>query len=167
MKTLTPESPERKGKDLLAKIGQTLRSSAETLVQETRELTRVGKIKMELLSLENERGRKFEEIGRLTHTLYKGGTELPDDLKQLLAAVDEIEAKIDAKNQEAERLGKEGAVQADVEPTAAARPLGADETPPLDIPVEEPGASKFCPQCGSRLGMADKFCSKCGTALSS
>ncbi len=163
---MTPESPERKGKDLLAKIGQTLRSSAETLVQETRELTRAGKIKMELLSLENERGRRFEEIGRLAHTLYKGGTELPDDLKHLLAAVDEIEAKIDVKNQEAERLGKEGG-QAGVESQAAPRPLGVDETRSLDTPAEEPGESKFCPQCGSRVGMADKFCSKCGAPLGS
>ncbi len=36
MKAVSQESPEKKGKDLFAKIGQTLRSSAETWSGNTR-----------------------------------------------------------------------------------------------------------------------------------
>jgi len=157
---VSQESPEKKGKDLFAKIGQTLRSSAETLVQETRELTRVGKLKMELLSLENERGRKFEEIGRLTHTLYRGGVELPDDLKEPLLAVDEIEAKIDAKKQETDRLRKEEEKRGRYE--VAPQPIDDDVT----LPPVEPEVMNYCSQCGARLGDADRFCSKCGSPVS-
>ncbi len=66
-----PQGYEKKGKELLSKLGRSIKIGAEALVQETKELTRIGKLKVELISLENERGKKFEEIGRLAHTLYK------------------------------------------------------------------------------------------------
>jgi len=69
---------EKKGRDLLSRLSRTIRTGAETLVQETKELTRVGRLKVELMSLENERAKKFEEIGRLAHTLYKQGGSIEE-----------------------------------------------------------------------------------------
>ena len=40
---------EGRGKDLLSRMSRTLRSGAETLVQETKELTRIGKLKVVLV----------------------------------------------------------------------------------------------------------------------
>jgi NADH pyrophosphatase NudC (nudix superfamily) len=136
---------EGRGKDLLSRLSRTLRSGAETLVQETKELTRIGKLKVELLSLENERSRKFEEIGRLAHTLYKEGGTI-EQLHEHFEAIDEIEAKIDAKNKEIEKAPPEEKL------------AQADETP-------EESVSLYCSQCGAMADADDRFCSKCGNLL--
>lgn len=136
------QGPEGR-KDLWSRLGQTLRSGAETIVQETKELTRTGKFRVELMSLENERNRKFEDIGRSAHTLYKGGVTFPPELAELFAAVDLVERRIDEKRQEIESLR-------------------ATETKPEEKPAEE---NMFCPQCGAKVNQGDVFCSKCGTRV--
>ncbi len=136
------QGPEGR-KDLWSRLGQTLRSGAETIVQETKELTRTGKLRVELMSLENERNRKFEDIGRSAHTLYKGGVTFPPELAELFAAVDLVERRIDEKRQEIESLR-------------------AAETKPEEKPAEE---NMFCPQCGAKVNQGDVFCSKCGTRV--
>ncbi|MGE5580101.1 MAG: zinc ribbon domain-containing protein [Bacillota bacterium] len=136
------QGPEGR-KDLWSRLGQTIRSGAETLVQETKELTRMGKYRVELMSLENERNRKFEDIGRSAHTLYKGGVTFPPELGELFAAVDLVERRIDEKRQEIENLR-------------------VAETKPEPQPAEE---ATFCPQCGAKIDQGDVFCSKCGTRV--
>lgn len=155
------QSYEKKGKDLFSKLGRTIMSGAETLMQETKELTRVGKLKMELLALENERGRRFEEIGRLAHTLYKEGADF-EELKQPLAGIDELEAKIDAKYEEIEKIPEEE-VEVEVpvaEPEDVEESIDITPTPPSDELVLH-----YCPQCGAQTEEDDKFCSNCGNPL--
>lgn len=138
------QGPEGR-KDLWSRLGQTIRSGAETIVQETKELTRTGKFRVELMSLENERDRKFEDIGRSAHTLYKGGITFPTELSELFAAVDLVEHRIDEKRQEIEKIrAAEAKEKAEVEP--------AEER-------------LFCPQCGAKVTPGDVFCSKCGTRV--
>ncbi|HHY11001.1 MAG TPA: zinc ribbon domain-containing protein [Firmicutes bacterium] len=149
---------EKRGKDLLSKLSRTIKSGAETLMQETRELTRVGKLKMELLSLENERGRKFEEIGRLAHTLHKQGADF-DQLNQHFAVIDEIEAKIDAKNKEIDRIPAEETLRPDGKPEDTQEAESACASP------DEFELHMWCSQCGAPVGDDDKFCSKCGNPL--
>lgn len=141
------QGPEGKAKDIWAKLGQTLRSSAETIVHETKELTRLGKFKVELMSLENERDRKFEDIGRSAHTLHKGGSTFPPELADLFLVVDDVERRIDQKRQEIEKLRAEGAESRE-------KPAGK---------VTE--GKSFCPQCGTELEAGDVFCAKCGTRV--
>lgn len=136
------QGPEGR-KDLWSRLGQTLRSGAETLVQETKELTRMGKLRVELISLENERNRKFEDIGRSAHALYKGGVTFPPELGELFAAVDVVERRIDEKRQEIENLR-------------------AAETKPEEKHAQE---AMYCPQCGHKVNPGDVFCSKCGTRV--
>ncbi|QUL98811.1 MAG: zinc ribbon domain-containing protein [Candidatus Fermentithermobacillus carboniphilus] len=157
----TQQGPENKGMDFLTRLGQTLRSGAETIVQETRELTRIGKIKVEILSLENERGRKFEEAGRLAHTLYKGGQGYPEELLKIFAEIDDIERRIDEKNREIERVRREG--------ESKEKPPAPKETSEATAP-ESPASAvdqpkQYCPQCGARLDEGDVFCSKCGARV--
>ncbi len=153
------QSSEKKGKDLFSKLSRTIRSGAETLMQETKELTRIGKLKMELLALENERGRKFEEIGRLAHTLYKEGADF-EQLKQPLAGIDEIEAKIDAKHEEIKKIPEEEAELPIAEPEGVEEVIDTAPTPPSDELTPH-----YCPQCGAGTKEDDKFCSKCGNSL--
>ncbi len=141
------QGPEGRGKDLWAKLGQTLRSGAETIVHETKELTMTGKFRIELMSLENERDRKFEDIGRSAHTLYKGGITLPPELTELFLAVDEVERRIDEKRAEIEK------VRAATE---------AKEKAAAPAPAQE---KLFCPQCGAEVKAGDAYCSKCGARV--
>lgn len=134
------QGPEGR-KDLWSRLGQTLRSGAETIVQETKDLTRAGKFRVELMSLENERDRKFEDIGRSAHTLYKGGVTFPPELSELFAAVDLVEHRIDEKKQEIENLRAN-----------EAKEKAAEE-------------KLFCPQCGAKVNPGDVFCGKCGTRV--
>lgn len=135
-------------KDIWSRLGQTIRSGAETIVQETKELTKVGKLKVELMSLENERGRKLEEVGRKAYALYRVGTAFPPELASDFASVDETENKIVEKNREIETLKME----ADAKEKA-----GAEKA------VQE--LKVFCSQCGAELRQGDVFCSKCGTKV--
>lgn len=132
-------------KDLWARLGHTLRSSAETIVQETKELTRMGKFRVELMSLENERDRKFEDIGRSAHTLYKGGIAFPPEIGDLFTAVDVVEHRIDEKHQEIEKLRASETKEKAVEKVAEEK--------------------QFCPQCGAQVMAGDVYCAKCGTRV--
>ncbi len=144
--------------DLMGRVGQTLRSLAETVVQETKELGRIGKLKLELLTLENERGRKLEELGRAAHSVHKSGGVLPADLLEILNAVDDVDKRIADKNTEVERLRAEERSK-------------ATESAPVEPPTTEPAqvveqSAFFCVQCGALLEQGDVYCAKCGAKTS-
>ncbi len=158
---MSSREPDAKTRDIWAKLGKTIRSGAETIVQETKGLTRIGRLKLELMSLENERGRKFEEIGRAAHTLHKTGTmSMPEDLHGLLESVDDIESSIEAKNEEIDRVRHENQTAREASQESAAEESG-EEQPPL----ESEGPHLYCRQCGRRLAEGDVFCSRCGTQV--
>lgn len=173
-------SYEQKGKDLLSRLSRTIKQGAETLVQETKELTRVGKLKMDLLSLENERGRRFEEIGRLAHTLYKEKADL-GPLGEHFDAVDEIEGRIDAKNKEIENIristdqAPDGSPDARVEEVPgekAAEGLAPENSGDETVEIEDESTLNkgsrrggWCAQCGQEVEAGDNFCSQCGNPL--
>lgn len=148
------QGSEGKTKDLWAKLGHTLRSGAETIVHETKELTKLGKLKVELMSLENERDRKFEDIGRSAHTLYKGGISFPPEMADLFLTVDDVEKRIDLKRVDLERLKAEGADGKEKADKAAAGPT--EVAAEIDV---------FCPQCGVKIEPGDSFCRKCGAKI--
>ncbi|MGI6631479.1 MAG: zinc-ribbon domain-containing protein [Bacillota bacterium] len=139
-------------KDIWTRLGQTIRSGAETIVQETKELTKVGKLKVDLMSLENERGRKLEEVGRKAYALYRIGTAFPPELAADFASVDETEKRIEEKNREMEALKLEAEAKEKAEAEKAAQ-RAAEE------------GKSFCSQCGGELRVGDVFCSKCGTKV--
>lgn len=138
-------------KDLWSKLGQTLQSGAKTVVQETKDLGKQGKLRVELVSLENERNRKFADIGRSVHALYKGGTSLPPELADLFTTIDAIEDRIDEKRKDIEAL------KADEEK--------AEQKPEGETVEDKPAAKTECPQCGAAIEPGDVFCSKCGARV--
>ncbi len=160
---MVEESSEKKARDLFSKIGQSLRTGAEVFVQETRELSKVGKLKVDLLALENERSKKFEEIGNLTYRAHKAGQDFSSKLSSLFQDIDEIEASISAKNEEIERLHGED------EPNKESNDEVERKQPvtPSDIGSSSSAAERplFCSNCGSPLNVGDKFCKECGTRV--
>ncbi|HHY75501.1 MAG TPA: zinc-ribbon domain-containing protein [Firmicutes bacterium] len=140
-------------KDLWSKISQTIKTGAETLVQETKELTKMGRLKVELMTLENERNRKLQELGRKVYALYKVGAAFPPELAQDFQAVDETEKRIEETNREIEDL------KAEDEAREAAR-LEEEKAK-----GETSGPKAYCSQCGAELRPTDVFCSQCGTKV--
>ncbi|MGI6643525.1 MAG: zinc ribbon domain-containing protein [Bacillota bacterium] len=164
---MSTQGPEPKGKDLLAMVGKTIKAGAATIYQETKDLTRIGKLKLELMSLENERGRKLEELGRVVHGLHKDGVAMPEELNQLIAAVDGILARIEAKNAEIDNVraeaGPREAPRDQVDASTSELVVPEASLPPRD---EVPSGSRaFCQECGARLNQGDVFCSRCGIRL--
>ena len=141
------------------------------MVQETKELTKIGKFKVDLMSLENERGRKLEEIGRAAHTLHKTGAMLPPELFELLRAADEIENRIAEKSREIESVRTEPPQPERVQPAPPVTSPGAIlETPPPQPAEPEPAEVVlqerfFCGECGARVEQGNVFCGKCGAKL--
>ncbi len=158
---MSTQGSDGKGKDLWTRLGKTIRAGAETIVQETKDITKIGKLRLDLMSLENERGRKFEDVGRSAHTLYKTGATMPPELYELLQAVDETENRIEAKKQEIDQVRSENDAEAQK----------AQETADGEAFTEVGGTEGvvenrlFCRQCGSQLNPGDNFCSRCGTKL--
>lgn len=148
---MSQRSPESGVRELWMKVSDTLKTIAETVVQETGEITRMGKLKLELLSLENERGRKLEEIGRTAYSLYKGGIQLPTELYEQFAALDSIENRIAEKNREIERLKSERALEKEKD---KAKELAAETSP-----------MRYCYQCGQELREGFNYCPRCGTRI--
>ena len=130
-------------KDLWSKISQTIKTGAETLVQETKELTKMGRLKVELMSLENERGRRLQEVGRKAYALYRIGTAFPPELAQDFQAVDETEKRIEEKNREIEALKAEDEAReaTRLEAERAAEKAADKEARP----------KAFCSQCGTKV----------------
>lgn len=142
---------EKKPQDFFAKLGTSIRAGAESLVQGTKELTALGKLKLEIVSLENERSKKLEEIGHEAYSLYKNGVQLPQELLSGFAAVDDLEARIAAKNKEIEDLRKDDKLK---------------ETPVSPVPEENKEKTQaFCTNCGAPVGPNDRFCASCGARL--
>lgn len=137
---MSSKEPDKKRSEVFSEIIEKIRDGGEAVVQGTKELARVGKMKLEIMSLENERARKFEEAGRLAHTLYKGGYEFPDNLVNVFTEIDALEAQIEAKRAELEKNKAEAAKS----PT----------------PVRT-----YCSQCGAVLEPGDYYCPMCGTKV--
>ena len=163
---MSQQGPDNKSKDIWTRLGQTLKAGAETIVQETKELTKIGKLKVELMSLENERSRKLEELGRAAHTLHKTGAMLPPELFELLRAADDIEVRIAEKKKEIETVRTEPQTEKpqagqDVAPPATppAEPIEAE---PAEVVVQE---RFFCGECGARVEPGNVYCVKCGAKL--
>ncbi len=164
---MSTQGPEAKGKDLLSRVGKTIKAGAATIFQETKDLTKIGKLKLELMSLEDERGRKFEEIGTTAHALYKTGATMPADLHRLLGAVDGILARIEAKNIEIENVRVETEPRETPQDKTEA-PVAQPAEPGASLPpsaVEPSERKSFCQECGARLSEGDVFCSRCGTRV--
>lgn len=148
---MSQQGNEGKGKDIWSRLGRSIRTGAGTIVQETKELTKVGKLKVELMGLENERGRKLEEIGSAAHTLHKTGAMLPPELFELLQAADEIENRISQKNKEIESVRVE-----------SPPPVLSEQAEPAEVVTSE---QFFCGECGARVESGNVFCGKCGAKL--
>lgn len=150
---MSQENPDAKVRDLWSKLSQTIKSGAETIVQETKELTRMGKLRVDLMALENERGRKHEDIGRKAHALHKEGILFPDELSELFESVNDTELRIQAKKDEIEKARKESE-------QAKEKPAEAEVV--CEVPAKE---GRFCTNCGAQAEEADLYCSQCGIKL--
>lgn len=149
---MSHENPDTKTNDLWAKIGKTLKAGAETIVEGTKELTRAGKLRLELLALENERNKKHGDIGRKVHEMHKQGIVFPAELSPLFESVNDTEVRILAKKDEMEKARKE--IESKEEPVETEGPTIGEET-----------VGRFCTNCGAHVDEGHQYCSQCGHRL--
>ena len=95
------------GTSLWNDIKKTVKDGVSVAAEKTEEYTRIGKLKVEILTMKRNIDKTFTELGRETYTLLKGKkkTDLAknEKLKKLLTRIDEQKAAL---------KGKEAAIEA-------------------------------------------------------
>lgn len=96
--------------DLWAKIKKSVIEGAAYAAEKTEELTKLGKVKIEILNIKRKISTKFTELGGITYGAIKEKNlekEMKSDrVKSVVEAVEKLEAQLEAKEKEYEELQK-------------------------------------------------------------
>jgi len=108
---------------------------ADKVAKVTGEYIDKGKDKINELSLENEIGKAYKQLGALVYALHKSGETNDELVNQYIEDIAKIEAQLEEMRKEAEPSG-----------------------------TVTPEVVKFCHNCGTEIGSDDAFCRNCGSA---
>ena len=135
------EELTKKARDVAEIVAEKAKDAAEVVSVKAKDVGEIAKISVEILSEQRELEKNYRAIGEWFVSEYEG--ELPDAVKDVVAAVNASKAKI--AELEAQK--------------AAAKTTAAEEA---DVVVEDP-AVPVCPVCGAKA--ASKFCPECGAPM--
>lgn len=138
------------------KLGETALNTASTIGAKSADLVEMGKLKLAKTQLEGKIKDSKIDVGHLVYEAYKNGIE--PDSAALQAKFNEI---LDMENQIKgidEKMEQDKAKES--APQASAPQASAPPPPPA-----QPGASKFCSNCGTALAGDAKFCANCGNRM--
>ena len=119
-------------------VAEKAKDAAEIVSEKAKDVTDIAKINVEILTEQREMDKNFKAIGEWFVSEYEG--EIPDAVKDVLAAVNASKARI------AELEEKKEAVK--------------EEKGEVEIVVD---ATPVCPVCGAKV--ASKFCPECGAPM--
>ncbi len=89
-------------------IAKTLRESVDTVVEKTEELTKIGKIKIDILNIKRNVQKNFAELGgRVYHLIIKEkNTSISADkeAREIIECVKILEKELDDKKSELEKV---------------------------------------------------------------
>ncbi len=112
-------------------IAKTIREGVDTVVEKTEELTRIGRIKVDILNIKRNIDKNFSELGgRVYHLLVEENKRQvagDKEVKELLECIKILEKELNAKKAELEGIRTK---------EEAGPPVGASQ------PEETPGAAK-------------------------
>jgi len=98
----------QKAGEVAKKAGDTISDMAKTLGKESAKLTKIGKLKAEIISLELNRNDIFRKIGERLYDLYKKGENIEKDkFDDLLKEIEKIENTIIEKQKEIKKIAEE------------------------------------------------------------
>jgi chromosome segregation ATPase len=113
-----------------------VKKGAQEAGEKAAQLAKIAKIQTEITGLGSSRKEKLIALGEKTYALYKDGklsSNVQDEIKEFLAAIEEIEKKIDDKKKEIEKIKaemnekKEDVEETEKETVSEAK-KGAEET---------------------------------------
>ena len=144
------EELSKKARDVAEIVAEKAKDAAEVVSVKAKDMGEIAKISVEILSEQRELEKNYRAIGEWFVSEYEG--ELPDAVKDVVAAVNASKAKI-----------------AELEAQKAAAKASADEAADVvveeaDVVVEEEPALPVCPVCGVKS--SGKFCPECGAPMS-
>lgn len=111
-------------------IAKTIREGVDTVVEKTEELTRMGKIKVDIINIKRNVEKNFTELGgRVYHLMAEQNkTQISGDkeVKKILDSIKLLEKELQEKKAELEKVGK----KAPAEKAGASAPKAAAKTKP-------------------------------------
>nr|WP_122013361.1 hypothetical protein [Maliibacterium massiliense] len=90
--------------DFFEKMKSTLVRGANTVAEESSRLVERGKIKANILKLEEERKDKIMALGQTCYHMYKNEQEEMDSLRKLCEEIEALDAAIAKRRSEDEEL---------------------------------------------------------------
>ena len=119
----------RQAKDALQKIQERIYELADRVKEEALELSKVGRTKLDIMTLRRERNSLLADLGSRAYDLLKRGELKSAELNSLKAKVEKVEEKISALEAEVRKVSRtEGAVKK-VTPASPRKPTEAKARP--------------------------------------
>jgi len=119
-------------------LKSTVKKTVDVAVEKTDEYTKIGKIKVEILSLEKKTDKAFRELGETAYAMLKKSSTAAvggnPEIQKLAGTIDGLKKSIKSKESEVEKIKKEAAAR-----SAAAK---AKQAPEKGKEAEKPAARK-------------------------
>ena len=97
-------------KDLWEKIRKSIIEGVSVATEKTEELTKLGKVKLEILNIKRKISKAFAELGGITYDSIKTGNTdeviKSSNVKELVNTLKGLETELDAKEQAFEEMKK-------------------------------------------------------------
>ena len=103
-------------------IAKTIRESVDSVVGKTEELTKIGKIKVDILNTKRQVEKNFSELGgKVYHMIAeekKSQIAGNKEVKEIIARLKDLETTLEEKNEELERVKSKEEVEEETEVVA-------------------------------------------------
>ncbi|MDQ7066427.1 MAG: hypothetical protein Q9P90_19510 [candidate division KSB1 bacterium] len=111
---------ERKDlENLFEDVLSSVKDGLNKLAQKTDQLTQIGRIKLDIISIKRDIEKQFTELGGRVYQLYRNKNEdvlADDEVKGFINRIEELETRLEAKKEELEKVQKREAMQKEAEP---------------------------------------------------
>ncbi len=110
---------ERKDlENLFDEVLTSVKDGLNKLAQKTDQLTQIGRIKLDIISIKRDIEKQFTDLGGRVDQLYRDKHEdvLDDEqVKEYIQQIEELETRLEAKKEELEKVQKREAMQKEAE----------------------------------------------------
>ncbi len=102
---------ERKDwENFMEEVVSTVKEGLNRLAQKTDQLTQIGRLKLDIISIKREIEKEFTELGGRVYELHKEGAGVhpfdDEKIKQSLETLNTLEERLQAKKDEIERVSQ-------------------------------------------------------------
>lgn len=145
-----------------------LKAGAGKVAFEADKLAKTQRVKSELDQLNHALDGLYASLGKAVYAQVTTGE--PVSVEEWRTKIDEQKLRVQAKDRELQAINAETYQQPGAAPTqqpAPAVPTPAAPPAPVEPPDSpEPAAAiRNCPNCGAQVPAASKFCTECGTRV--